>query len=120
MADDERRFLMGTLDVLLLKTLSWGPMHGFGIAVWLERTAGDALRIEDGSLYPALHRLERKGWVTSAWGTTENNRRAKYYELTEAGAKRLAQESSEWSRFAEAVSRVLGSTGPPATAKAGS
>jgi len=120
MASDDRRFLMGTLDVLLLKTLSWGPMHGFGIALWLERTAGHALRIEDGSLYPALHRLERKGWVTATWGLTENNRRAKYYELTAAGRKRLAQESSEWARFAEAVRRVLESTRPPVAAEAGS
>jgi len=116
----DRRFLMGTLDVLLLKTLSWGPMHGFGIALWLEQTAGGALQVEDGSLYPALHRLERKGWVTSRWGTTENNRRAKYYELTTAGRKRLTQESSEWSRFAAAVARVLESNRPPVAAGAAS
>ncbi|MDX1393999.1 MAG: PadR family transcriptional regulator [Gemmatimonadota bacterium] len=116
----DRRFLMGTLDVLLLKTLSWGPMHGFAIALWLEQTAGQALQIEDGSLYPALHRLERKGWVTSSWGTTENNRRAKYYELTPAGERRLAQETSEWARFAEAVGTVLGATRGPVPAAAGS
>ena len=116
----DRRFLMGTMDVLLLKTLSWGRMHGFAIALWLEQTAGDALQIEDGSLYPALHRLERKGWVESRWGTTENNRRAKYYELTPSGRKRLAQESTEWARFAAAVARVLDSTRPPLPAGAGS
>ena len=106
------------MDVLILKTLSWGPMHGFGVAVWLEQTAGDAVRIEDGSLYPALHRLEKKQWVRARWGLTENKRCAKFYELTDAGRARLGQESSEWGRFAAAVSRVLEATRAPATAGA--
>lgn len=110
----DRRFLMGTMDVLILKALSWGPLHGFGIALWLEDTAGEALQIEDGSLYPALHRMEKKRWVESRWGVTENNRRAKYYELTDAGMRRLSQETSEWARFAAAVGRVLDATVPPA------
>jgi transcriptional regulator len=102
--------LQGTLDVLVLKTLSWGPMHGYAIARWLQQITDDVLQIEEGSLYPALHRMERKGWVESEWGLSENNRRAKYYTLTLAGRKQLRSESSTWSVFSLAVSKVLTAT----------
>lgn len=99
--------LRGTLDTLILKTLLGGPRHGYGIARWLERTTDDALRIEEGSLYPALYRLERRGRVASEWGRSELGRRAKYYRLTDDGQARLRQETEDWRRFATAVSRVL-------------
>jgi PadR family transcriptional regulator, regulatory protein PadR len=103
----KRQFLQGTLEILVLKTLSWGPMHGYGIASWLEgRTAG-VLTIEEGSLYPALHRLEARGLVEAAWRLTEKNRRAKYYSLTSTGRRELATEAGAWSAFARAVSEVL-------------
>jgi transcriptional regulator len=106
--------LQGTLDVLVLKTLSWGPMHGYGIARWLQQVTDDVLRIEEGSLYPALHRMERRGWIESEWGLSENNRRAKYYKLTTEGRRQLRAESSTWSAFAHAVSKVLATTRAPA------
>lgn len=105
--------LQGTLDVLVLKTLSWGPMHGYAIARWLQQVTDDVLQIEEGSLYPALHRMERKGWVESEWGLSENNRRAKYYTMTLAGRRQLRAESSTWSVFAQAVSKVLTATTQP-------
>ena len=100
-------FLHGTLDVLILKTLSWGPRHGYAIAKWLEAGSGDRLQIEDGSLYPALYRLERKGWIEAEWGLSEARRRIKLYALTPAGRERLAVETAQWSRFADAVGRIL-------------
>lgn len=106
--------LQGTLDVLVLKTLSWGPMHGYGVARWLQQVTGDVLRIEEGSLYPALHRMERRGWIESEWGLSENNRRAKYYQLTAEGRRQLRAESSTWSLFSQAVSKVLTATTAPA------
>ena len=106
--------LQGTLDVLVLKTLSWGAMHGYGIARWLQQVTDDVLRIEEGSLYPALHRMERKGWIESEWGLSENNRRAKYYRLTTEGRRQLRADSSTWSAFSAAVSKVLGATTAPA------
>ena len=106
--------LQGTLDVLVLKTLTWGPKHGYAVARALQQLTDDVLRIEEGSLYPALHRMERKGWIKSEWGLSENNRRAKYYELTTAGRKQLLAESSTWATFAEAVSKVLTATAAPA------
>jgi PadR family transcriptional regulator, regulatory protein PadR len=106
--------LQGTLDVLALKTLSWGPMHGYAIARWLQQITDDVLRIEEGSLYPALHRMERKGWIESEWGLSENNRRAKYYTLTREGRKQLRADSSTWSVFSTAVSKVLTTTTAPA------
>ena len=112
----ERKFLPGTLDVLVLKTLSWGPMHGYGIAMWLEETAGEVLHLEEGSLYPALYRMERRRWIRSEWRRTENNRRAKYYALTEAGTKQLRAEVGDWARFAEAMGKVLNAS-PPAWAR---
>ncbi|HVE79732.1 MAG TPA: PadR family transcriptional regulator [Gemmatimonadaceae bacterium] len=99
--------LQGTLDVLILKTLSWGPMHGFGVARWIERVTEDELSIEEGSLYPALHRLERRGWVEAEWGLSENNRKAKFYRLTSAGRRQLRVEASAWERFARAVGKVM-------------
>jgi len=99
--------LQGTLDVLILKTLTWGPMHGYGVARWLQRVTDDVLQIEEGSLYPALHRMERKRWIASEWGLSENNRRAKYYRLTSEGRKQLRAEASTWTVFARAVFKVL-------------
>jgi transcriptional regulator len=105
--------LQGTLDVLILKTLSWGPMHGYGVARWLQQITDDVLRIEEGSLYPSLHRMERRGWIASEWGLSENNRRAKYYTLTAEGRRQLRAESSTWSAFSQAVSKVLTTTTAP-------
>jgi PadR family transcriptional regulator PadR len=99
--------LHGTLDALILKTLSWGPRHGYAIARWIEQMTGELLQIEEGSLYPALYRLERRGLIESEWGTSELNRRAKFYQLTEVGRSRLLEETEEWTRFTDAVSRVL-------------
>jgi transcriptional regulator len=100
-------FLHGTLDVLILKTLSWGPRHGYAIARWLESGSGDTLQIEDGSLYPALYRLERKGLIEAEWGLTETKRRAKFYRLSRAGREQLRRQTAEWAEFSAAVSRIL-------------
>jgi len=99
--------LQGTLDMLILRTLTRDAMHGYGIAVRIQQVSDEALRVEEGSLYPALHRLEQTGWIRSAWGTSENNRRAKYYRLTPAGRKQLAAEEQSWARLTEGVARVL-------------
>ncbi|MEM8930111.1 MAG: PadR family transcriptional regulator [Acidobacteriota bacterium] len=99
--------LRGTLDSLVLKTLEHGPLHGYGIARWLEQTTEDTLRIEEGSLYPALYRLDKRGDVSSEWGKSELGRRAKYYRLTDQGHRRLVAETEDWRRFSVAVSRVL-------------
>src|SRR5919199_158191 len=99
--------LRGTLDLLLLKTLSWGPMHGFAIVRWIEDVTHERLQIEEGALYPALHRMEAKGWLDAQWGYTEKNRKAKFYRLTAAGRKQLAAEVSRWSRYSEVVGMVL-------------
>src|SRR5215475_6246408 len=99
--------VQGTLDMLVLKTLSRGPMHGFGIARSIQQISDEVLRVEEGSLYPALHRLELDGMVDSQWGQSANNRRAKYYRLTANGRKRLQQEASNWRRLAEAIARVM-------------
>lgn len=104
----------GTLDVLILKAVSWGPVHGYSIARWLQQTTDDVLQVEEGSLYPALHRMEARGWIVAEWGLSENNRRAKFYELTAKGRKQLRVQASTWARFAEAVTRVLGATAQPA------
>ena len=106
--------LQGTLDVLVLKTLSWGPRHGYAVARALQQLTDAVLQIEEGSLYPALHRMERRGWVESEWGLSENNRRAKYYKLTTEGRKQLRAEASTWSTFSSAVSKVLSATVAPA------
>lgn len=106
--------LQGTLDVLVLKTLSWGPRHGYAVARGLQQLTDDILQIEEGSLYPALHRMERRGWVESEWGLSENNRRAKYYRLTAEGRKQLRAEANTWTIFSQAVSKVLTATAAPA------
>jgi PadR family transcriptional regulator, regulatory protein PadR len=106
--------LQGTLDVLVLKTLSWGPRHGYAIARWIERVTNDVLRIEEGSLYPALHRLEKRGWVAAEWGLTETKRRAKFYRLTTRGRAQLRAELSAWGTFSTAVGKVLFATEQPA------
>jgi len=100
--------LQGTLDMLVLRTLVLGPLHGYGIAKAIRATSQDALDIEFGSLYPALKRLELKGWIASKWETSETNRRAKYYRLTPAGRKQLTKEHSEWSQLVAAIGRVMG------------
>jgi PadR family transcriptional regulator PadR len=99
--------LQGTLDLLILKTLTLQPMHGWGISQRIQQLSRDVLQVNQGSLYPALHRLEQKGWIASDWGTSENNRRAKYYSLTSAGERQLAQELESWKRFTSAVHLVL-------------
>ncbi len=100
--------LQGTLDMLVLRTLVFGPLHGYGIAKAIRASSEEALEIEFGSLYPALKRLESKGWVSSRWEASEHKRRAKFYRLTPAGKKQLSHEHSKWSSFVEAVARVMG------------
>ena len=99
--------LRGTLDLLILKALSWGAMHGFAIASWLETSSGGTLGVEDSALYQALHRLEARGLVTGEWGLTENNRRARYYQLTTAGRQHYRAESATWLRYTESVTQLL-------------
>lgn len=99
--------MQGTLELLILKTLSLDTMHGYGIAQRIHKEVEDLLKIEDGSLYPALYRMEERGWITSAWGVSENKRRAKFYKLTRAGRKRLEGEQANWERVSQAVTRVL-------------
>jgi PadR family transcriptional regulator PadR len=107
MAGEPIELLKGTLDLMILKTLSWAPAHGYGIARWIEQATDDVLQVEEGSLYPALYKLEEAGLITSDWGTTENNRRAKFYRLTAAGKKQLRSSHEYWARFAKAVTQVL-------------
>ena len=109
--------LQGTLELLVLKTLSWGPMHGYGIAAWIESVTVDVLRVEEGSLYPALYRMTRKGWIKGAWGTSENNRRAKYYHLTAEGKRQYRDQTSGWQRFAAAVNSAITATNRPSWAR---
>ena len=104
---DAAGLLQGTLDMLVLKSLTRGAMHGYAIAEFIQQTSEDVLRVEEGALYPALHRLELRGLLDSEWGLSENNRRAKYYRLTPAGRKQLAAESSQWQRLSGAVMRVM-------------
>ena len=99
--------LRGTLDMLVLRTLTLGPMHGWGLAQRIQELSGDFFEVNQGSLYPALQRLKRKGWVTVAWRTTENSRRAAYYRITRAGMRQLAREEAKWQESAAAVDRVL-------------
>lgn len=106
--DNKKDQLQGTLDLLVLRTLSvGGSMHGYAIAERVEQVSGDVLRIEAGSLYPALHRMEEAGWLRSTWAASENNRRARFYEITAKGRRRLADEEAHWTRLAIAVGRVL-------------
>jgi transcriptional regulator len=99
--------MQGTLDMLILKALTRGAMHGYSIVEFIQQSSDDVLRVEEGALYPALHRLELRGLLSAEWGVSENNRRAKYYRLTAAGHKQLAEESSNWNRLSGAVARVM-------------
>ena len=99
--------LHGTLDALVLKTLSWGPRHGFAILRWIEETSDEAIQVEEGSLYPALYRLEERGLIEAEWGVSELGRKAKFYRLTTKGRAQLRAETAEWQRFAAGVSRIL-------------
>jgi len=112
MAEEEKyknriELLQGTLDLLILRTLQWGPQHGHGIGQAIRANSGELLRVETGSLYPALHRLEKQGFLAAEWGTTENNQRAKYYRLTAMGKKQLAREQSNWELLVKAITGVL-------------
>jgi PadR family transcriptional regulator, regulatory protein PadR len=100
-------FLRGTLDLLILKTLSWGPSHGYAVARWIEQCTDDAFAVEEGSLYPALYRLEEQGLIRADWGITDNKRRAKFYRLTAAGKKQLKTSQDYWQRYTGAVSKLL-------------
>ena len=100
--------LQGTLDMLILQTLQWGPRHGYGLSQSIRTNSGEILKVDTGSLYPALHRLEKQKWVASEWKISDNNQRAKYYRLTAAGRRQLAQELSRWQRMSEAIEGVLG------------
>ena len=100
--------LQGTLDLLILKTLDLEPMHGWGISQRIQQISESVLQVNQGSLYPALHRLEEQRWITSKWGASENNRQAKFYELTKLGRKQLTQETENWERLSSAVARILG------------
>jgi len=104
---DKVDLLQGTLDMLVLKALSRGPMHGYAVARWIQQTSDDALQVEEGSLYPALYRMERRAWITSEEGLSENNRKARHYKLTRIGRKQLEAESSNWDRLAEAIAKVM-------------
>ncbi|HTP68526.1 MAG TPA: PadR family transcriptional regulator [Dongiaceae bacterium] len=104
---EQAQLLPGTLDLLILKAVSLGPLHGYGVLLRIEQISGKALLVEQGALYPALFRLVRQGLLKASWGTSENNRRAKFYELTAAGKKRLRQEQEDWQRLAAAMSSVL-------------
>lgn len=110
MAEQRIDLPQGTLDLLILRTLALGPQHGWGISERVQQTSSDALRIQQGSLYPALHRLERRGWIKAKWGTSENNRRAKFYDLTQTGRRRLEAETDSWRKLTAAVDQVLGTT----------
>lgn len=108
MTEKQMSILQGTLDALVLKALEPEPRHGYGVAAWIRSTTDGTLAVEDGALYTALHRLEKRGWLESSWGVSENNRRAKYYALTKRGHAELAKASADWGRYASAVSKVLG------------
>jgi len=99
--------LHGTLEALVLKTLTWGVRHGYGIAKWIEEATDEAVAVEEGSLYPALYRMERRGWIEADWGTSELGRKAKFYRITPKGRRQLAADTEQWARFATAVSKVL-------------
>jgi PadR family transcriptional regulator len=106
--------LRGTLDLLILRALNWGPSHGYAIAAWIERATDDMLAVGEGSLYPALHRLEERGWIGSEWGVSENNRKAKFYALTAKGRAQLRAETAAWTRYARAIFAALEAPAEPA------
>lgn len=105
--DDSLPLLKGTLDLLIMKALSWGPMHGYAVATWLEDRSDGSLGVDDSALYQALQRMEGRGWLSAEWGTSENNRRARYYKLTPAGRQRLRAESATWLRYTQSVTAIL-------------
>ncbi len=107
MPNDTVELLQGTLDLLILKTLSWGTTHGYGIARWIQQVTGDVLRIEEGSLYPALHRMEQNGWIRANWAVTDYGRKAKWYALTRAGREQLASREANWAQVVKGVDAVL-------------
>ena len=109
-SDQSLDLLKGTLDVLVLKALTWGPRHGYAVARWIEDSTRGTLQIEEGALYHGLHRLDKKGWVSSEWGVSESNRRARYYTLSPAGRQQLAAQTASWTRYAEAVFAALRTT----------
>lgn len=111
MQSTEVDLVRGTLDLLILKTLSWGPMHGLAVLRWIEQTTKEQLQIEEGALYPALHRMEEKGWLDAEWGYTERNRKAKFYRLSAQGRKQLASELTRWSRYTSVVGLVISARG---------
>lgn len=110
--DTEGGLLRGTLDVLILKALTWGPRHGYAVAEWIKAISDADLLVEEGPLYTALHRLEKKGWLVGEWGYSDNNRRAKYYQLSRAGRQQLRAETSAWERYARAVTKALSAATP--------
>ncbi|HEY4304894.1 MAG TPA: PadR family transcriptional regulator [Gemmatimonadaceae bacterium] len=115
--DADLALLRGTLDLFVLKTLSWGPMHGLAVLQWIERTTGERLQIEEGALYPALHRMEDRGWLDAEWGHTDAGRRAKFYRLTPAGRRELNTQLSKWQAYSEAAAMLLGATSAAAGGK---
>ena len=108
--DKQMELLQGTLDMLILKAVSLGPLHGYGVLLRIQQISKDRLEIQQGSLYLALYRLEHQGWITSAWGESENNRKAKYYRLTAAGTRKLQTEAERWNRMADVIAAILQST----------
>ena len=114
MVEPTSDILRGTLDLLILKGLSWGPAHGYSVARWIEFATRDVLQVGEGSLYPALHRLEERGWIEAEWGVSENNRRAKFYGLTAEGRRQLRAEAASWTRYARAVFAALEAPALPA------
>lgn len=108
--DKQLELLQGTLDMLILKAVSLGPLHGYGVLLRIQQISGNLLEIQQGSLYPALYRLEHQGWITSEWGESENKRKAKYYRLTGAGKRRLQAETSKWNRMADVIAGILRTT----------
>jgi PadR family transcriptional regulator PadR len=108
--DKQLELLQGTLDMLILKAVSLGPLHGYGVLLRIQQISKDRLEIQQGSLYPALYRLEHQGWITSEWGESENKRKAKYYRLTVAGRGRLQTEAEKWNRMAEVIAGILGTS----------
>src|SRR5687768_13253603 len=115
MLDPDGGLLRGTLDVLILKALSWGPRHGYAVAEWIKMISDEDLLVEEGPLYTALHRLEKKGWLTAEWGYSENNRKAKYYTLSPSGRRQLRLEVSSWERYVRAVTKALVASEPMRT-----
>ena len=107
MSDSELNVLRSSVDLVILKALSWGPRHGYAVAEWIEQATNATILLEEGTLYPALHRLERKGWVDAEWGVSDNNRRAKFYDLTRSGRAQLRREAPTWLRHAEAIAAAL-------------